>query len=216
MKDPRHQAIAAHFDGHWDRHYSASKLRTDPLYQALARDLRDSALPLLDIGCGIGLSAFFLRAHGMSFPIHGLDYDARKIRSATRAAEAAGLPGLTFAQHDARSGLPEHQGNVCILDILQFFTPVEQETLLGSAAALVPPGGLLLIRSGIRDDSWRFKTTVAGDLLAKATLWMKAPPTHYPTHGDFERILTQFGELAITPLWGKTPFNNHWIRLRKY
>ena len=137
MKDPCHQAIAALFDGHWDRNYSASKLRTDPLYQALARDLRDSHLPLLDIGCGIGLSAFFLRAHGMEFPIHGLDYDARKIRSATRAAEASGSSGITFAQHDARDGLPEHQGNVCILDILQFFTPPEQETLLRSAASRV-------------------------------------------------------------------------------
>jgi 2-polyprenyl-3-methyl-5-hydroxy-6-metoxy-1,4-benzoquinol methylase len=215
MTDPCHQAIAALFDGHWDRHYSASKLRTDPLYQALARDLRDSQLPLLDIGCGIGLSAFYLRAHGMEFPIHGLDYDARKIRSANRAASASGLSGITFAQHDARGGLPEHDGNVCILDILQFFTPPEQETLLRSAASRVPPGGLLLIRSGMRDDSWRFKITVAGDLLAKATLWMKAPPTHYPSRADFERVLTEFGELEITPLWGKTPFNNHWIRLRR-
>jgi 2-polyprenyl-3-methyl-5-hydroxy-6-metoxy-1,4-benzoquinol methylase len=214
MKDPREKAIAALFDGHWDRHYSASKLRTDPLYQALARDLRNSSLPLLDIGCGIGLSAFFLRAHGMEFPIHGLDYDPRKIRSATRAVEASGLTGVTFAQHDARDGLPPHHGNVSILDILQFFTPPEQQSLLQSAVSLVAPGGVLLIRSGIRDDSWRFKTTVAGDLLAKATRWMKAPPTHYPTRGDFERILTGFGELEISPLWGKTPFNNHWIRLQ--
>jgi 2-polyprenyl-3-methyl-5-hydroxy-6-metoxy-1,4-benzoquinol methylase len=215
MNDPCHRTIAALFDGHWDRHYSASKLRTDPLYQALARDLRDTHLPLLDIGCGIGLSAFYLRAKGMEFSIHGLDYDARKIRSATRAAEVSGLSGISFAQHDARDGLPEHHGNVSILDILQFFTPREQETLLQSAVSLVPSGGQLLIRSGIRDDSWRFKTTVAGDLLAKATLWMKAPPTHYPTRGDFERMLSEYGELEISPLWGKTPFNNHWIRLRK-
>jgi 2-polyprenyl-3-methyl-5-hydroxy-6-metoxy-1,4-benzoquinol methylase len=197
----------------WDRHYAASKLRTDPLYTALARDLRDSRLPLLDIGCGIGLSAFFLRAHGMEFPIHGLDYDSRKTDSAQHAAASATAAGLTFTPHDARRGLPEHHGNVCILDILQFFDPGEQEELLQRAVARVAPGGLLLIRSGIRDDSWRFKITVAGDLLAKATRWMKAAPTHYPTRGDFERILRPFGELEITPLWGKTPFNNHWIRL---
>ena len=215
MKDPRDQAIAALFEGHWDRHYTASKLRTDPLYQALAGTLADSTLPLLDLGCGLGLSAFFLRSRGLCMPIHGLDYDGRKIESARRAAQRSGFTGLTFTRHDARSGLPDHRGNVCILDILQFFTPVEQETLLRAAVSLVPPGGLLLIRSGIRDESWRFKVTVAGDLLAKATRWMKAPPTHYPARGDFERILTVYGELEITPLWGKTPFNNHWIRLRK-
>lgn len=209
------QTIPAFFERRWDRHYVAAKLRTDPLYTALARDLSNSHMPLLDIGCGMGLSAFFLRAQGMNFPIHGLDYDARKIRSALSAAESANLTQVTFEQHDARHGLPAHHGNVCILDILQFFTPEEQEILLKQAAALVAPGGMLLIRSGIRDDSLRFKITVAGDLLAKATLWMKAPPTHYPSRQDFERILSDFGKLEITPLWGKTPFNNHWIRLQK-
>jgi hypothetical protein len=151
----------------------------------------------------------------MPFPIHGLDYDARKIRSAVHASERAGLTEVSYARHDARLGIPEHRGNVCILDILQFFTPDEQEKLLLSAAERVPPGGVLLIRSGIRDASWRFKITVAGDLLAKATFWMKAPPTHYPAREDFERLLADSGEIEISPLWGGTPFNNHWIRLRK-
>jgi 2-polyprenyl-3-methyl-5-hydroxy-6-metoxy-1,4-benzoquinol methylase len=207
--------IPALFPGRWSRHYAASKLRTDPLYTALARDLRDARLPLLDIGCGVGLSALFLRAHGIAFPIHGIDYDERKILSARSVADAAGISDATFARHDARGGLPEHQGNVCILDILQFFDAGEQESLLRLAVTRVAPGGLLLIRSGIRDDSWRFKITVAGDLLAKASRWMKAAPTHYPAAADFQRILSPFGELEISPLWGKTPFNNHWIALRR-
>lgn len=207
--------IAASFPSHWDRHYAASKLRTDPLYNALAADLAISTLPLLDIGCGIGLSAHFLRSRGIEVPIHGLDYDTRKIHSARQAAATAGLSDITYNTHDARRGLPEHHGNVCILDILQFFDPQAQQYLLTLAAQRVAPGGLLLIRSGIRDESWRFKITVAGDLLAKATRWMRAAPTHYPTRADFERILSPHGELDINPLWGRTPFNNYWIRLRK-
>jgi hypothetical protein len=120
---------------------------------------------------------------------------------------------ITFATHDAREGLPEHTGNVSILDILQFFTPPEQETLLGLAASRLAPGGKLVIRSGLRDESWRFKVTVAGDLLAKASFWMKAAPTHYPTSEDFERILSPHGTVRIVPLWGGTPFNNHLIVL---
>jgi len=215
MKDPCDTRIAELFDGHWNRNYAVSKLRTDPLYAALAADLRGSTLPLLDIGCGLGLSAFYLRSRGIEVPILGLDYDHRKIDGARRAAIRGGFGQLQFSQHDARSGLPAHQGNVCILDILQFFDPAAQQELLQLAAARVAPGGLLLIRSGIRDDSWRFRITVAGDLLAKATRWMKAAPTHYPTTGDFERILAPFGSLEISPLWGRTPFNNHWIKLRK-
>lgn len=215
MKDPRDTQIAELFDGHWNRNYTASKLRTDPLYQALAESLRGSDLPLLDLGCGLGLSAFYLRSRGIDLPVHGLDYDARKIEGARRAASRGGFTDLAFSQHDARNGLPEHEGNVSILDILQFFTPAEQETLLQQAASRVPTGGLLIIRSGLKDDSLRFKITVAGDLLAKATFWMKAAPTHYPTAEDFQRILSPFGKVEIAPLWGSTPFNNHLIKLRR-
>lgn len=207
--------IARCYDSRWDRHYAAAKLRSDPLYQALAGALADSALPLLDIGCGIGLAAHFLRSRGIAVPVHGLDYDARKITAAQRAASRGGLQLVSFSRHDARQGLPDHCGNVCILDILQFFTPSDQEALLREAAARVAPGGVLLIRSGLRDDSLRFRVTIAGDLLARATLWMKAAPVHYPSEGDFRRALAPHGEVAIAPLWGRTPFNNHWIVMRR-
>ncbi len=213
MNDAAIRKIAGLFPGHWDRNYVAAKLRTDPLYSALTESLRDSGLPLLDLGCGLGLSAFYLRSEGVTVPIHGLDYDIRKIDSARLAAGASGIPDLSFAHHDARTGLPEHHGNVSILDILQFFTRDEQETLLKIAASRVAPGGKLIIRSGLRDPSWRFKVTVLGDWLAKATFWMKAAPTHYPTADDFRQILSPFGNLSISSLWGRTPFNNHLIVL---
>jgi 2-polyprenyl-3-methyl-5-hydroxy-6-metoxy-1,4-benzoquinol methylase len=212
---PVEKQIAALFPGRWDSHYVAAKLRTDPLYTALAENLRHSTLPLLDLGCGLGLLAFFLRSQGIGVPIHGLDYDERKIASANLAVEKSGADGLTFSHHDARTGLPEHHGNVSILDILQFFTPDEQASLLRLAASRVAPGGKLVVRSGLRDPSLRFKITVAGDLLARATFWMKAAPTHYPTADDFQQILSPFGKVTISPLWGGTPFNNHLIVLTR-
>lgn len=207
--------IASLFPGHWDRNYVATKLRTDPVYSALTEQLRHSELPLLDLGCGLGLLAFYLRAEGINMPIRGLDYDSRKIAAARQAATTSNTLDLSFSDHDARTGLPAHQGNVSILDILQFFTPGEQESLLQLAASRVAPGGKLIIRSGLRDASWRFKITVAGDLLARATFWMKAAPTHYPTAEDFRNILRPFGGVEITPLWGKTPFNNHLIVMKR-
>lgn len=213
MSAPDIRRIAALFPGRWDSNYVASKLRTDPLYTALVENLRGSDLPLLDLGCGLGVLAFFLRAEGITVPIHGLDYDVRKIHSARRAVDTSGTIGVTFDHHDAREGLPDHHGNVSILDILQFFTPGQQEELLRLAASRVAPGGKLVIRSGLRDESLRFRITVAGDLLAKATFWMKAAPTHYPTAGDFQRILSPFGDVSISPLWGGTPFNNHLVVL---
>jgi 2-polyprenyl-3-methyl-5-hydroxy-6-metoxy-1,4-benzoquinol methylase len=214
MIGPELTHLAASFPKRWDRHYVASKLRTDPLYDAVAENLHGSPLPLLDLGCGLGLLAFFLRSKGLAVPICGLDYDLPKIHTAKQVAAIIGSENLEFHHHDARSGLPDHHGNVTILDILQFFVPSEQETLLQLAASRVARGGKLIIRSGLLDDSWRFKITVAGDWLAKATLWMKAAPSHYPTAEDFQRILSPFGSVEISPLWGGTPFNNHLIVLR--
>lgn len=210
-----HKRIAALYPGKWDHHYVGSKLRHDPLYDAVYEELRQSPEPLLDLGCGLGLLALYLRLRGLDFPIRGLDYDDRKTRSATDAVAESGVPAIDFQHHDARGGLPDHAGNVTILDILQFFTPTEQETLLRLAAERVSPGGKLVIRTGLRDDSWRFKITVAGDILAKATLWMKAAPTHYPAADDFQRILSPFGQVKILPLWGGTPFNNHLVVLQR-
>lgn len=203
------------FPDRWDRHYVAAKVRSDPLYQAVAAELAGPPLPLLDLGCGLGLLAFYLRARGLTMPVTGLDYDPRKIAAATRATAALGEATLVFRHHDARRGLPDHRGNVTILDILQFFTPDEQRTLLAEAAARVADGGKLLIRSALRDRSWRFRVTVAGDLLARATRWMRAAPVHYPTRETFTATLGTHGELDIRPLWGATPFNNHLIVLRR-
>lgn len=209
------RCIGALYDSHWDRRYVPAKLRSDPLYQAVWRELADSAWPLLDLGCGLGLLALYLRAHGCGFPVHGLDYDARKVAAARRAVERAGLAGLRFEHHDLRRGLPEHRGNVTILDILQFFTAEQQAALLREAVRCVAPGGKLIVRSGLRDRSWRFRLTVAGDWLAKATWWMKAAPTCYPSAAFFREILAPHGPAEIVPLHGRTPFNNHLIVLRR-
>lgn len=211
----REKQIASLFEGQWHKNYVASKLRTDPVYRALADHLKGTTHALMDLGCGLGLSAFYLRGEGHDFAITGLDYDSSKIEGAKKAAALCGARDMEFRIHDARTGLPEHLGNVSILDILQFFTLQEQETLLKQAAERVAPGGKLIIRSGVRDDSWRFKITVLGDLLAKATFWMKAAPTHYPTSSDFTRILSAFGKVEVSPLWGGTPFNNYLIVLSR-
>ncbi|MDB6076285.1 MAG: methyltransferase domain protein [Akkermansiaceae bacterium] len=207
--------LSSPFPGRWARSYVSAKVKTDPLYEAVHRELHGTDLPLLDLGCGMGLLAFYLRERGLTFSIRGLDYDDRKIQSAGKAGSFLKLRDLAFSTHDAREGLPEHEGNVTILDILQFFTPTEQERLLTLAAERVAPGGKLVIRSGLKDDSMRFKITVAGDILARVSCWMKAGPTHYPAAGDFHRILSPHGQVRIEPMWGGTPFNNHLIVLQR-
>jgi 2-polyprenyl-3-methyl-5-hydroxy-6-metoxy-1,4-benzoquinol methylase len=208
------QRIASLYPRIWDynHYYVPSKLRTDPVYSAVVSEIGGSALPVLDIGCGIGLLAFYLRESGVTADITGCDYDAWKITNAKCTAERGGYAGLTFLAADARTGLPDFSGNVVILDILQFFKRPEQEALLRLAATRVAEGGKLVIRSGLQDDSTRFRITVAGDWLAKLTFWMKSGPVCYPDCELFESVLGSAGlKVQISPLWGGTPFNNHLI-----
>ncbi len=204
--------IAALCDNRWDFHYTKSKLATDPIYAAVVEALAVNEMPVLDIGCGMGLLAHYLRAVGSRRIVHGFDFDARKIRSAQIMAERGGLRDCHFHCGDARQALPDFQGNVVILDVLQYLTPEGQTALLTSCAPHVAPGCRLVIRTGLRDDSWRYKVTVAGDWIAKATRWMKAAPVAYPTAEGLRATLATAGlTTTLKPLWGNTPFNNHLV-----
>lgn len=196
----------------WERCYTIMKLRSDPVYAAVTQELAGSSLPVLDIGCGIGLLAFYLRESGYAAPIVGFDYDPKKIACAQSMVARSDYGGLSFMTGDARQGLPGCNGHAVILDILQFFTLDEQTALLRTVASHVAAGGRLIIRTCLRDDSRRFRITVAGDWLAKLTFWMKGSPVCYPTRELFETVLGAAGlKVRVQPLWGGTPFNNHLI-----
>ncbi len=215
---PEFRKIARLYGHRWHYYYVRTKLGTDPLYPAIFEALEDTSagLPLLDLGCGLGLLAFYLRERGYANPILGGDYDFRKISHARTIAAEHGYRDIEFRLTDARDGVPDFQGNVAILDILQFFHENEQTRLLESAARSVPPGGHILIRACLRDESWRFRANYAGDLFARLTFWMKAAPVHYPTREFLDATLTACGlEGAITPLWGRTPFNNYLVNYRR-
>ena len=202
------RALAARFPSFQERCYARGKLSTDPLYPAVFEALKSCPEPLLDIGCGMGLLAFYLRERGWSGHITGIDYDARKIKTAIAVAGPEARD-LDFSQADAMDGLPDHSGSVTILDILQYFPAPERAVLLRAAAARVCPGGRLVIRTGLAGDTWRCRVTRSIDLMAAAVRWMKSPPLHYPDKEETESLLAAAGLIgAFRPLWGNTPFNN--------
>jgi 2-polyprenyl-3-methyl-5-hydroxy-6-metoxy-1,4-benzoquinol methylase len=180
------------------------------VYEAVLGELRGSTLPVLDIGCGIGLLTHYLREAGHVVSMSGLDYDDSKIASAI--AMVNGMADVHYRVGDARHDLPVHEGDVVILDILQFFQTADQDHVLREAAARVAPGGKLIIRSCLADTSWRFRITEWGDWFAKLTFWMKSAPVAYPSAEQFQRVLSESGlRVTFTPLWGKMPFNNYLI-----
>ena len=202
---------ARRFGNRRDYYYSRGKLGSDPLYPGVLGGLAPCSLPLLDIGCGLGLLAHVLRQNQRTQPYHGVDIDADKIARAQRAGARAALHDARFDCVDASASLPDHHGSVALLDVLQYLPADAQPLLLREAAARVAPGGRLLIRTTLADNSGRDRTTRITDMLAHLVGWMGTRPRHYPDAASVRAPLEAAGlQLEMTPLYGNTPFNN-WL-----
>lgn len=197
------------FGNRWNYFYTRTKLGSDPLYPGVADALRGTAAPLLDLGCGLGLLAHTLREDGIALPYRGVDIDAAKIAHAQRIAARAGLADVQFEAMDLSRTLPAHAGSVAVLDVLQYVDTDAQVRILDAAAAMLVPGGRLVIRSGLAMPGWRSRVTHAFDAVAAYAGWMYSPPRRYPTEALLRGRLDAAGlRHEIMSLAGNTPFNN--------
>lgn len=186
--------------------YAISKLATDPLYGEVERILTGTNVPLLDVGCGIGLLLHYRITIGYT----GVDIDAAKIDIAASAAANAGI-SARFATCDLGSGFPDHRGSVAILDVLQYLDPAVRDAVLDGAARCIDAEGVLILRAGLDDGSWRSGFTRMTDRAGHAVRWMKTPPRSQPTRAGLTALLARHGfRSEFHPAWGRTPFNN-WL-----
>jgi SAM-dependent methyltransferase len=204
--------VASRYRTQFLRSYARSKIATDPAYRAVFEALAGTTAPLLDLGCGIGLLPFYLRQHGFTAPITGVDHDRRKIDVARRAAD--GDRDLHFVQADAREPM-NFCGNVVLLDVLHYFTDDEQSRILERAARSVPPGGLLIIRDGLHDATVRYRITHALEAFARAVRWLKAERLNFPTRECIERPLRGAFDEEVRSMSGFMPFNNYLFVFRR-
>lgn len=206
--------IARQYRGRWLQGYVRGKLRSDPAYAATYELLRDSDLPVIDVGCGIGLLPFYLRERGITVPLRGFDYDEKKIVHARRAAWDY-APAPVFDARDVED-FPTTEGNVVILDVLHYLDQAKQQRLLALAADHVAPGGMCIIRETPRDGSWRFKVTQLEEVFLHASRWMKGGSNYFPTKEEITEPFTQRGFASeVRPLWGRTPFNSYLFVFRR-
>ena len=198
--------VAAAYPERWLRYYTASKLRTDPVFVAAAKLLRGSSAPLLDVGCGVGLLPFFLRECGFKPAIVGLEIDERKIARARTVAEK--YDAIEFRQCDVSDELPPFSGNVALFDVLHYLAPEDQAKLLRGLAARVAPDGLLLIRDSPRENSPRYWLTYLSEVFTQAITWSIRRRLYFPTRESINDSLGEKFTREEKPMWGGSPFNN--------
>jgi 2-polyprenyl-3-methyl-5-hydroxy-6-metoxy-1,4-benzoquinol methylase len=207
--------VAAQFRPPWLRSYVRNKLRSDRIYPEAYDLLGHSAEPILDIGCGMGLLAFYLRERAFAQPILGLDLDARKIgRGATIAARSYRDVELRF--QDVEEDVPDFRGNVALFDVLHYLPQPGQTALLARLAERVAPGGLLIIRDSLREMRPRYWLTWLAEKFAQTISWNIDVALHFPSRASIDDVFDgrEF-ERQSRPLWGASPFNNHIFIFRR-
>jgi 2-polyprenyl-3-methyl-5-hydroxy-6-metoxy-1,4-benzoquinol methylase len=207
--------VAARFRQRWLRHYVRGKLRRDRIYPTAYELLRSSAEPILDVGCGVGLLAFYLRERACRQTVLGLDFDAWKIRYGAKIASGH-YHDIELRFHDVGKNVPDFSGNVALFDVLHYLSPAKQTALLTHLADCVAPGGMLIIRDCPRDAGPRYWITWLTEKFAQAISWNLDSPLHFPSRGSIENAFaaSEF-ERESRPLWGASPFNNHIFIFRR-
>jgi 2-polyprenyl-3-methyl-5-hydroxy-6-metoxy-1,4-benzoquinol methylase len=212
-KRARLKRIAARFDcSIFTRGYIVGKMATDPAYGAVLERFGSSDHPIVDIGCGLGLLAHFLRDRGCHAPIHGYDFDERKILLARAAATRGGLRDVAFDIGDVADH-PPHASHLVLLDVLHYLDRDTRAGLLAKLARHAQSGGTVLIRGAVRDDSWRYKVTVAQEFWTRWSGWIPSPsPVTFPTLAEIVAPFETLGcRCEVAPLWGRTPFNSYLV-----
>jgi SAM-dependent methyltransferase len=196
--------IAARYPSAFLRAYVRAKVRIDPVYAAVFERVSESADPLLDVGCGVGILAAYLRTRGFAAPIRGIDHDERKVTVARRVVQEA-----TFEVADARTSIAT-SGTVVLLDLLHYFRSDDQAAILAAAANATT----VIIRDAVRDGSWRYRLTYAQETFSRAVRWLRAERLHFLTRDEILRPFAGF-DAEVVPLYGRTPFNNYLFVFRR-
>lgn len=202
--------IANSYD-HWlQRRYVKGKLAADPAYAATAALIKNRPMPLLDIGCGIGLLGQYLHARGVVMRYLGVDSDPRKIEAGNRALRQSGLDGLLQLRQTDGTAQQPIRGHVALLDVLHYLPREGQHALLENAIAHLAPGGLLVIRNVLRERSWRYALTRVSEFFLSASGWMRVGAQHYPSADELRGQLEAAGfAVNIRSLHGKMPFDSY-------
>lgn len=205
------RSIAARYASRGQRAYVRGKLAGDPVYAAAARIVAHAPpLPLLDIGCGMGLLGQYLHAQGLLHGYLGVDHDPRKVDAARHAA--ATLDENQQWLHADVAQLPPFQGHVALLDMLHYLPADRQAALLTAVAARLARGGRLLIRNVLRAPGWRYRATRIEEYFLRVSGWMSVGAQHYPSADDIRSPLERAGlSVHVAPLYGHTPFNSYLV-----
>lgn len=198
----------------WLRGYVRGKLAWDPIFPLARREIVLRQQPVVDIGCGIGLLGISMRAAGIPLRFRGTDIAPWKVNKAKDAVRYYGFEDIGFDVADALATQIPPGATVCMVDVLHYLDPASQSAMLGRLADAAHAGSLIVIRTGLRGAGLRYMLTLLEEFWTRITGWIRGGAINFPARSDLEGFFAERHLIAsITPLWGRTPFASHLVRI---
>ncbi len=214
MKAPAEQIADAIGGGKWLHGYVRGKLQSDPVFDAGLEEVRASGGTVVDLGCGLGLFGLWLRTQGVTAPYRGCDLSEWKIEAGQLAAARMGFDDFKLTTGDMTLFPLDGASVVCAFDVLHYLSPDVQERLVKNLSQAARDGAVVLVRTGVRGCGWRSLVTLAEEWWTRLSGWIRGGAVNFP---DLEKLRREFVEggceVACRPLWGRTPFSSHWLRV---
>jgi SAM-dependent methyltransferase len=203
-------------------HFARGKLRGDPAFTALlANGWIPSHARVLDLGCGQGLLAAWLRAAAQleadglwppqwpaaprAVQVRGVELMPREVRRA-RAALGEGV-AITCA--DIRSAEFDSADVVVMLDVLHYLDFDAQDAVLARVHAALQPRGLLLLRVGNASAGLAFRLSTWVDRAAAWTRGYRIGRLYCRSLAEWRAALERLGlSVEAVPMSQGTPFAN--------
>jgi SAM-dependent methyltransferase len=131
---------------HWDQRYAErDQIWSGRPNLALIAEITGVAPGrVLDLGCGEGADAIWLGQQG--WQVVGVDVSAVALKRAERHAVESGVADrVAFQKHDLALSLPAGPFDLVQAQFLHSTAWIPRDAIIRRAAALVVPGGLLLV-----------------------------------------------------------------------
>jgi 2-polyprenyl-3-methyl-5-hydroxy-6-metoxy-1,4-benzoquinol methylase len=126
---------------------------------------------VLEVGCGHGLFSGYLAQRSSGVRVHGVDIDASKIAVAAVSAE----PGRLDFTVGTSGSVPEGPWDgVVLVDVLYLLDEAAQRALLTSCAAVLAPGGVLVVKDMATRPRWKARWNAMQEALSVRVLKITA------------------------------------------
>ncbi|MDA8377756.1 MAG: class I SAM-dependent methyltransferase [Planctomycetia bacterium] len=208
--------------GRFAWHFARGKLGGDPVFTGLLEHgLIPAQARILDLGCGQGLLAAWLRAANAMYsarnwprdwPIaptgttfRGIELMPRDVRR----AEVITGHGVVVEEGDIRTADFGSANLVVILDVLHYMDFSAQDDVLRRVRAALTADGTLLLRVGNAAAGWPFRISNWVDFMAATARGHRLERLYCRTLDQWTHVLESLGlTVKSVPMSQGTPFAN--------